>query len=544
MTPQRFDRRRSGALAAGLLIVLAAAAVETVHTEARRPGGLEVASRLHAAGFAKNSPYLRASVPPSELTASGGQASQAGKAAAAPEIAVTLPPDVLARAGIETTAARRGQSTGGLRIPATVQPNAYHQVAVLSTSAGRVLSVFAELGQRLSKGDRLVQMHSPEVAETEREYVAKQADQAFARQQITRLERLVAIGAASQQELDAVRAQQTGLAADLEGARARLLLLGRTSAQVDALSGPGAIDPTVTVLAPLTGTVTARSANPGQTVEASAPLFTIVDLSTVWIVGEAYERDLASVRVGGAVTITSAALAGESFAGHIVYIDPQIAQDSRTARVRVETANPGGRLRLGMLMEMRVNAGPGEVILIPKSAVQTIGAVSVVYVANPRRPGTFGERSVRLGGSSGDDVQVLAGLDAGEPVVTTGSFLLRSERDRGNLGAPRPVPDVRPAAGARPASPPEPAVATFDIAITANGFTPAEINVPAGTRIRLRFTRKVENTCATEVVFPALKIKQALPMGKPVIVDVAPQPAGRLAFSCGMDMYKGQLIIR
>jgi hypothetical protein len=234
---------------------------------------------------------------------------------------------------------------------------------------------------------------------------------------------------------------------------------------------------------------------------------------------------------------------GESLVGHITYIDPQITPDSRTARVRVETANPGGRLRLGMLMEMRVNAGPGEVTLIPKSAVQTIGAVSVVYVANPRRPGIFTERSIRLGGASGDDVEVVAGLDAGEPVVTAGTFLLRSERDRGNLGAPRPAPEARPAV-ARSAPPAEPAPQTFDIAITANGFTPAEISVPANARIRLRFTRKVENTCATEVVFPALKIRQALPLGKPVVVDVPPQPAGRLAFSCGMDMYKGQLIIK
>jgi RND family efflux transporter MFP subunit len=472
--------------------------------------------------------------------------SPQARGATASDIVVTIPPDVLARAGIETATATRGRSTEGLRIPATVQPDAYRQVTVPATSGGRVLAVFAELGQRIAKGDRLVQIHSPEVAEAERAYVGVQADLTLAHQQIARLERLVAIGAASQQELDAVRAGQTGRAADLESARAKLILLGRTAAEVSSLNGPEAINPTVTLLAPLAGTVTARAANVGQTVETSAPLFTIVDLSTVWIVGDAYERDLATIRVGSLVTVSGVALAGETLAGQVAYIDPQIDPGSRTARVRVEVRNPGGRLRLGMLMEMRVRAGGGEAIIIPRGAVQTIGGVSVVYVTSPQRPGTFVERSVRLGSASGDSVEVVAGLAGGESVVTAGSFLVRSERDRANLSAPRPAPGAAPAASADQAATSSAAEApkTVDIAVTDKGFTPAEISVPANTRIRLRFTRRVEQTCATDVVFPALKIEKPLPLGVPVIIDVPPQAAGRLAFACGMNMYKGQLIIK
>ena len=319
------------------------------HTEARRDGGTEFSLGSHAVGPTKSAPSLRA------------PCLRVNRQALRRTSSSRIPPDILARAGIETAAARRGESTAGLRLPATVQPNAYRQVAVLSTSAGRVLSVFVELGQRVAKGDPLVQTAQPGSRRRRtRSTSAPQADLALARQQIARLERLVTIGAASQQELDAARAQQTRLAADVEGARARLLLLGRTAPQVAALSGPGAIDPTVTIVAPMAGTDRPhappirdrRSKRPRR----SSP---IVDLDTVWIVGDAYERDLASVGVGTPVTITSAALPGQSFAGRVRTSIRRSRPDSRTARVRVEIANPGGRLRLGMLMEMRVNTASG-----------------------------------------------------------------------------------------------------------------------------------------------------------------------------------------
>ena len=364
-----------------------------------------------------------------------------GRQAAAPApITVTIAPDLLARGGIDTAVAVRGPSIAGLRVPATVQPNAYREIVVVATAAGRVTSVPVELGQRVRAGDVVASLHSPDVAETERAYVSRQADLVVVRQQVTRLERLVTIGAASQQELDGARAQQTSLAADLESARARLILLGRTPAQVAALTGANAITAEVSYLAPIDGTVTTRAANPGQTIESGSPIVTIVDLSTVWVVGEVYQRDVAAARVGAAVTMTSAGLPGEAFSGRVAYLDPQITAGSRTAHVRVEVPNRGGRLLLGMLMEMRIESGSGEAILVPRQAIQTIGSVSVVYIADAAHAGTFVERSVRTGATHADVVEILAGVAAGERIVTSGSFLVRSERDRTNPGPPRPVP--------------------------------------------------------------------------------------------------------
>ena len=457
-----------------------------------------------------------------------------------PLITVTIAPDLIAKGGIETALATRGRSTTGLRVPATVQPNAYRQVAVIATASGRVTSVPVQLGQRVRVGDILATVHSPDLAETERAYVSRQADLAAVRQQVTRLDRLVAIGAASQQELDAARAQQTGLAAELESARARLTLLGRTPAQVTALTSASVISAEVAYTAAIDGTITARTANPGQTIETGAPIVAVVDLSTVWVVGEVYERDLASARVGATVSITSAALPGEALSGSIAYVDPQIAPDSRTARVRVEVPNKGGRLLLGMLMEMRIDTAGAEAILVPRQAVQTIGDVPVVYIADGAHPGTFVEHSVRLGAARADVVEILAGVAAGDRVVTSGSFLVRSERDRTNAGPPSRVPSaVAPAQRAE-----QPRVRIIDVAITKDGFVPAEISITAGEPVRLRFTRRVENTCATEVVFPSLKIKEALPLGRPVVVDLPPTLTGRVGFSCGMNMYKGQVVVR
>ena len=459
-------------------------------------------------------------------------------------ITVTIAPDVLARAGILTAVATRGRVGSALRIPATVQPNAYGQVAVVATAAGRVIEVPVQLGQRVAKGAPVFVIHSPELAETERAYVARQADLDLMRQQVTRLERLVSIGAASQQELDTIRAQQTSSAADLESVRARLMLLGRTAGEVTALKSPDAISARVTYVAPIAGTVTARAVNPGQTIESGAAVLTLVDLSTVWVIGDVYERDLAVARTGQAVTLASAALPGEAFRGRIAYVDPQLSPETRTARVRVELPNSSGRLLLGMLMEMRIETAGGDSVLVPRSAIQTIGAIPVVYIADAAHPGQFSERSVRLGGTTPESAEILSGVSAGDRVVTSGSFLVRSERDRTSPGPPRPVPAQRaePAAPPPQTAPAQPKV--FDVTITKDGFVPSEITVPAGSPVRLRFTRQVEKTCATEVVFPALKITKPLPLGKPVVIDLPAQAAGRLSFACGMDMFKGQVVVR
>ena len=165
-------------------------------------------------------------------------------------------------------------------------------------------------------------------------------------------------------------------------------------------------------------------------------LFTISDLSSVWIVGELYERDFGVATIGTPVTVTFAAYPDLQLSGKIAYIDPQVKAETRTAQVRVEVPNPKRQLRLGMLAEVLLaNGQQSNSIWIPRSAVQTLANRTVVYVQDLGTPTRFIERQVVLGESAGtDSVRVESGLQVGERIVTKGSFSLRAERERLGLG--------------------------------------------------------------------------------------------------------------
>jgi hypothetical protein len=220
-----------------------------------------------------------------------------------------------------------------------------------------------------------------------------------------------------------------------------------------------------------------------------------------------------------------AAVPGRTYEGKVTYIDPQVTPATRTARMRVEIDNTDRRLRLGMLAEISVSAGGGAaVVLVPHAAVQTVGDRQVVYVAVPNAPNRYRERTVEVGDRRGDQIEIREGLDPGESIVTSGSFYLRAERER--LG-----PQVERAAPAR-----------VRVVVDAQGFQPARVQLPAGQATQITFLRTEAATCATEVVFPALEIRQPLPLDEPVVVTLPPRAAGELSFGCGMDMIRGVAI--
>jgi RND family efflux transporter MFP subunit len=181
--------------------------------------------------------------------------------------------------------------------------------------------------------------------------------------------------------------------------------------------------------------VVTRSVNPGQIVGAGQELFVVTDLTTVWVVGDLYERDLPLVRVGTPVAITLAAGPQAPRRGRVSYLDPRVDVATRTAKIRVEVPNPDQALRLGMFVTLKIQAGAGQrVMLVPRAAVQPVGERTVVYVAADDAEGRFIERSVKLGSAAGEFVQVVDGLRPGERVVTEGSFFLRAEAARTRSG--------------------------------------------------------------------------------------------------------------
>lgn len=348
-----------------------------------------------------------------------------------PEVSVTLTPEAIQRAGIVVAPVSSGSGSTQLRLPGVVEPNAYKQVVVTPIASGRVTRVLVELGQSVRRGQPLAEIFSPELAEVETRFVSARAELDAHERELQRTEKLVEIGAASRQELERLHAEHTAKLTAVESAKSRLELLGLSSSAIASL-GPGKdVGAATTVSAPITGIVTERAANSGLNVETSARLFTVVDLSTVWVVADLYEKDFSRVRVGTAASVTTKAFPDAVLEGRVSYIDPQVSPEARTAKVRIEVANPRQELRLGMFADVSIEAG-GQVSTtqIPRAAVQHVGDRTVVYVADPKQPGRFVEREVRLGAGTGNVVVVVSGVQAGDRIVTDGSFSVRAERDR------------------------------------------------------------------------------------------------------------------
>jgi RND family efflux transporter MFP subunit len=467
-----------------------------------------------------------------------------------PDVVVTLSKEAVDRAGVTVTAVAAGTMSGGLRAPGVVEPNAYKQVVVTPVVSGRITRVAAELGQHVQRGQTLAQIFSPELADAQTRYISARAELEAHEQELARTEKLVEIGAASRQELERIHAGHTARRADVQSAASRLQLLGLSAEAIDAL-GPGKNQSATTnVPAPISGVVTERLANVGLNVDQAATLFTVVDLSTVWVVADLYEKDFARVRVGSPATVTTNAYPDLVLQGRVGYIDPQVSKDTRTAKVRIEVPNPRNELRLGMYAEALLGGssegGPSTPV-IARSAVQTVGNRTVVYLVNPKEPGKFVEREVRLGAVTGDQVAVISGVRPGDVVVAEGSFYVRAERER--LG-------LRPASASASPIPGSPASATpgamqgdmnvqeAKVTVTDASFEPQRLTLRAGVPARVTFIRTSDKTCATSVVFASLNIRRDLPLNQPVTIEFTPNKAGEIAFACGMNMLRGTVVVQ
>jgi membrane fusion protein, heavy metal efflux system len=532
MTEQRRLHVTPGAAAAAVLVVLMIGAGGTylLMRNTRVPADGSVDSPPRTATNQAARP-VRAGSPGAQDTSPTRRA----------DVVITLSQSAADRAGIEVTPVSTATASDSLRVPGVVEPNAYRQVVVTSLVGGRVVRVTAQLGDRVRNGQPIAQVYSPELAEARTKYVAARAMLEAHDRELQRTQKLVEIGAASRQALERIHAEHAAQTAEVESARARLQLLGAES------DGSSSSNPqenaTTNVPAPIDGVVTERLANPGLNIDPTTKLFTIVDLSNVWIVSDVYERDLRRVREGARATVSTTANPAQPLEGRVSFIDPQLNTTTRTAKVRVELANPRGELRLGMYTDVAIeSAGTTSVLVIPRDAVQTVGDSQVVYVSSADDRIKFIEREVRLGRTAGSEVEVLAGLSGGDSVVSRGSFFVRAEAER--LGLRGPVPSSSAGAPAPPAMATSADVQAARIAVTEKGFEPEKVSLRAGALARLTFVRTTDKTCGTEVVFPSLNIKRALPLKEAVVIEFTPSKTGEVAFACGMNMLKGVVVVQ
>lgn len=228
--------------------------------------------------------------------------------------------------------------------------------------------------------------------------------------------------------------------ATVEAARKKLQLWGLSKQKIDEIIKRGEPTDHITITAPIGGTVVHKNAQEGMYVQTGTRIYTIADLSKVWVKMEAYETDLVWIQKGQEVEFATEAYPGEVFKGAVEFIDPFLDEKTRTVDVRITTPNPDGRLKPGMLVHGSARAtigADGKVTLdpdkaenpplvIPDSAPLITGKRAVVYVAVPEHPGAYEGREVVLGPRGGDHYLVRSGLKEGELVVVNGNFLIDS----------------------------------------------------------------------------------------------------------------------
>lgn len=349
------------------------------------------------------------------------------------EATIAIDPEAAKRAGIKTEpvgeAMLAGSAASGPITTGVVQANAYKTTPVVSVVGGIVRRVAAELGQNVSQGQTIAVVFSDELAMAQSRYLNALAELEEHHKHHLRTVRLVEIGAASREELEQATTKLRTAESEVASQQQRLMLLGLGAKRIAQLKTPAQVSSEVNLPAPVSGTVINRAANPGEVISADKEIIRIADLSSVWVIGQVYEKDLGKVVVGSGASITSDAYPGRVFRGRVSYIDPTLDPATRTAQARIELANPGQALKIGMFVNVAFAALGGAestTPVIPKSAVQNINNQQVVFVETGSGS-TYAMRPVKLGPEINGQYPVVEGLTVGERIVTEGSFLLRAE---------------------------------------------------------------------------------------------------------------------
>lgn len=285
-------------------------------------------------------------------------------------------------------------------------------------------------GQSVKQGEALLSIYSPMLVSAQQELL---------------LARKLATDVAG-----GTRESQEGAAQLRESARRRLAFWDIPESDIDRIEATGEVRKTLTLRATAGGIVVEKNVLAGQRIMAGEALYQVADLSTVWLEGEVFERDLSGIRLGQQVTAEFEALPGEQRTGRITYIYPTLNPETRTARVRVELPNERLALKPGMYATIRVNgASPVTALSVPRSAVLSTGTRNMVFVK--RADGILVPRNVVLGIATSERIQILDGLALGDTIVSSATFLVDAESNLGSaLGGMGNMPGMDMGAPAAP----------------------------------------------------------------------------------------------
>jgi Cu(I)/Ag(I) efflux system membrane fusion protein len=323
-----------------------------------------------------------------------------------PGSTVELTEDEQKAAGVQISEVRHQRLTTEISAFGRVEEPESRLSTISARVAGRVDKLYLQYtGQHVQRGQAIAEIYSPELLSASEEYK---------------------LALDSRNQLKAAAEPEAIQAADdlVLASRRRLELWGMTPQQIQQIAA-GHSNPDVTVYSSASGTVVERKVTQGQYVNAGDLLYSVADLSTVWVKADVYESDLPQIRAGQPVEITSDALSGKTIHGNVEFIEPQASVETRTVPVHVHVANPGMRLRPGMFVRAVFNERQENALVIPRSAVLDTGTRKLVYVAKQNE--VFEVREVQTGTPSNDLFPVISGVKSGERIVTDGNFLIDSQ---------------------------------------------------------------------------------------------------------------------
>jgi cobalt-zinc-cadmium efflux system membrane fusion protein len=304
-----------------------------------------------------------------------------------------------------------------------VNEDAYAEVGV--SLPARVNRVLASPGDRVTAGKPLAELTSIAVGAARAEVAATESRLTLARERLTRLGELAGSHIVPAQEMSAARAELHEAEVAHATAQGTVVALGATQGKGASLS----------LVSPIAGTVIDRNLARGRLVDAEQTLFVVGDLSRLWLIVHAFERDALRVQVGTKARVAFPALPGRGFEGTVTRIGSRVDPNSRTLDVRVEVDNPQGVLRPGMSGSASIPVGDAksQTVTVPVVAVQRVGDLWCVFIPEAE-PGHFEMRPVGRGRDLSGEVEILTGLKAGERVVVDGAFLLKAEADKARGG--------------------------------------------------------------------------------------------------------------
>lgn len=318
---------------------------------------------------------------------------------------VTISPAQQTMANIRTVRVTPGTMSRELVTTGRVTFDERRVAQVTSYTGGRIERLFANFtGDTVRRGEAVATIYSPELYGTQREFLVALANR----------------------DRSAGSAQEK-MAADLvESSRRRLILMGMPPSQIDALARDRRPVYATTITSPVSGIVMQKLVVPQQYVAEGQPLVEVADLSVVWVEADVFEQQLASIRVGQRVTVTSPALPGQPLPGEVAFIQPVLSGETRSTSVRIELPNRNLQLKPDMYVSVTFTSeAASETLSVPAGAVVDRGQSQYVWVEVS--PGRFSPRKVTTGTRTAERVEILSGLTGGESVVAEGAFLLDSE---------------------------------------------------------------------------------------------------------------------